>query len=50
MSINDGMVWVRVGDDVEFPVHHTQWNDPESRRVILVGEIDDYRRSRRLAG
>jgi hypothetical protein len=37
----DGMVRVRIDDGEEFAVHHTQWNDPESRRVILALEREN---------
>ncbi|UNB55477.1 hypothetical protein [Mycolicibacterium sp. YH-1] len=43
--IGQGLVRVRVriDDGDEFTVHHSQWNDPESRRIILDTERDNRR-------
>jgi hypothetical protein len=40
----DGLIWVQIDDASPFPVHHSQWHDPETRWIILEGEIDDLRR------
>jgi hypothetical protein len=48
--IADGMIAIRVDDGDEFEVHHSVWNDADSKRSIIAGEIESQRQTRQLFG
>jgi hypothetical protein len=41
----DGMIAIRVDDGNEFVVHHSVWNDADSKRSIIAGEIESQRQT-----
>lgn len=38
--LGGGMIAIRVDDGDEFEVHHSVWNDADSMRSIISGEIE----------
>ena len=46
--IGNGMIAIRVNDGEEFEVHHSVWNDADSMRTIIAGEIESQRTTRQL--
>jgi hypothetical protein len=46
--IGNGMIAIRVNDGEEFEVHHSVWNDADSMRSIIAGEIESQRTTRQL--
>jgi hypothetical protein len=48
--IGNGMVAIGVDDGEEFEVHHSVWNDADSMRSIIAGEIESQRTTRQLLG
>lgn len=48
--LGDGMIAIRIDDGEEFVVHHSVWNDADSMRSIITGEIESQRQTRGLVG
>ncbi len=48
--LGDGMIAIGVDDGEEFVVHHSVWNDADSMRSIIAGEIESQRQTRGLFG
>lgn len=48
--LGDGMIAIRIDDGEEFEVHHSVWNDGDSMRSIIAGEIEFQRTMRQLLG
>ena len=47
--IGNGMIAMRVNDGDEFEVHHSVWNDANSMRSVIAGEIESQRQMRELS-
>jgi hypothetical protein len=46
--IGNGMIAIRVNDGDEFEVHQSVWNDANSIRSIIAGEIESQGQMREL--
>jgi hypothetical protein len=38
--LGNGMIAIRINDGDEFEVHHSVWNDPDSKESVIAGEIE----------
>ena len=48
--IGNGMIAIRIDDGDEFVIHHSVWNDADSLRSVIAGEIDYQRQANQRLG